>query len=330
MKTMTSTERFHALMNFQPVDRLPLVEWAMWWDNTIARWYGEGLSPAVTDRYDLYRHFGLEIYHQTWIGEYAPDTPWPAHGQPFVRTMQEYEAFLPHLYPWPRIDAAYWQDLAVRQKHGDTVVWFTMGGPFWFPRQLLGIEPHMFAFYDQPDLMLRINDNLLDWHLRTLKEMFRHCKPDFMTFAEDMSYNNGPMLSEELFDTFMLPYYRRVVPELKRRGIRVLIDTDGDLTQALPWFERAGIEGILPLERQAGVNLAAIRERYPTMLFIGHYDKRVMAKGEAAMRTEFERLLPTMRTGGFIPSVDHQTPPGVSLENYWIYVRLLREYAGRG
>jgi len=33
-----------------------------------------------------------------------------------------------------------------------------------------------------------------------------------------------------------------------------------------------------------------------------------------------------MRTGGFIPSVDHQTPPGVSLDAYRRYVALLREY----
>ena len=69
------------------------------------------------------------------------------------------------------------------------------------------------------------------------------------------------------------------------------------------------------------------------MLFIGHFDKMMMPLGEEAMRAEFERLLPVMRQGGFAPSVDHQTPPGVSLENYCIYLRLLREYtekAARG
>ena len=44
------------------------------------------------------------------------------------------------------------------------------------------------------------------------------------------------------------------------------------------------------------------------------------------MRAEFERLLPMMRAGGFIPSVDHQTPPGVSLDQYRSYLRLLDEY----
>jgi hypothetical protein len=33
-----------------------------------------------------------------------------------------------------------------------------------------------------------------------------------------------------------------------------------------------------------------------------------------------------MKSGGFIPSVDHQTPPSVSLEEYRAYLRILREY----
>jgi hypothetical protein len=47
---------------------------------------------------------------------------------------------------------------------------------------------------------------------------------------------------------------------------------------------------------------------------------------EAAIEKEFERLLPTMRSGGYIPSVDHQTPPYVSLKNYRHYLRLLEKY----
>jgi hypothetical protein len=42
------------------------------------------------------------------------------------------------------------------------------------------------------------------------------------------------------------------------------------------------------------------------------------------MRAEFERLRPLMSTGNFIPSVDHQTPPDVSLNQYW-HLQLLQE-----
>ena len=97
----------------------------------------------------------------------------------------------------------------------------------------------------------------------------------------------------------------------------------------LPWFDSVGVRGFLPLERQAGVDINRLRDDQPAMGFIGHFDKMVMPHGEAAIRAEFERLLPAMKRGGFIPSVDHQTPPGVSLDEYLIYPRLLHEYTAR-
>ncbi|MCL5271330.1 MAG: uroporphyrinogen decarboxylase family protein, partial [bacterium] len=153
------------------------------------------------------------------------------------------------------------------------------------------------------------------------------CTPDYMTVAEDMSYNNGPMLSQALFEEFMTPYYHRIIPALKKRGIVPVVDTDGDVTMAAPWFEAAGVEGILPLERQAGVDIARLRAAHPRMRFIGHFDKMTMNRGEAVMRAEFERLLPTAAGGGFLISCDHQTPPGVSYLDYQLYLRLFREYA---
>lgn len=59
---------------------------------------------------------------------------------------------------------------------------------------------------------------------------------------------------------------------------------------------------------------------------IGGFDKTVMHLGESAMRQEFERLMPVMRSSRFIPSVDHQTPPGVSFDDYGLYLSLLNEY----
>ncbi|MBR2948221.1 MAG: hypothetical protein IKC46_00005, partial [Lachnospiraceae bacterium] len=137
------------------------------------------------------------------------------------------------------------------------------------------------------------------------------------------------MLSKACFDEFIAPYYRQLVPELKKHGIRVFVDTDGDVEPMIPWFMECGIEGVLPLERQSKVDVARIRENYPDWLMIGGFDKTIMHLGEEAMRREFERLLPTMKKGRYIPSVDHQTPPDVSMENYRIYMKLLEEYTRR-
>jgi uroporphyrinogen-III decarboxylase len=147
-----------------------------------------------------------------------------------------------------------------------------------------------------------------------------------MTFAEDMSYNLGPMVSKEVFDEFIAPYYARLLPGLKIRGIRVIVDSDGDITQMLPWFIGAGVEGILPLERQAGVDVNRLTMEYPEFFFIGGFDKMVMKFGREAMETEFERIFPAIKRGNYLPSVDHQTPPDVSLKNYENFVNLLDAY----
>jgi hypothetical protein len=328
---MTTRERFHAVMNFQLFDRLPLLEWAVWWNQTIDRWHSEELPANLTDRYDLYRHFGLDIYWQDWLPVRRTTCPNPAaHGAGIITSMDDYERIRPHLYPpveelakrWPN-----WTQWAGRQQQGEVVLWFTLEGFFWFPRTLLGIEPHLYAFYDQPELMHRINSDLAAWHVRIIEKICSLCTPDFMTFAEDLSYNNGPMLSREQFDTFLKPYYAQVVPLLKQFGVIPLVDSDGDITIAAPWFEEVGIEGILPLERQAGVDIVKLRITHPRMKFIGHFDKMTMNRGEAAMRAEFERLLPTAVQGGLLISCDHQTPPGVSYREYQHYLKLFRHYA---
>ncbi len=109
-------------------------------------------------------------------------------------------------------------------------------------------------------------------------------------------------------------------------GAIPIVDTDGDVTRLVPWLLREGIRGVLPLERQAGVDGMALRRQFPEVGLVGHFNKMVMSQGEAAMRAEFERLAPLMRSGGFIPSVDHQTPPHVKIDQYWTFRRLLDEY----
>lgn len=317
-------------MRFLPCDRLPILEWAVWWDKTIERWRTEGLPPEADDRYAICRHFGQDVYKQDWFAVCTPDCPQPeAHGAGIIETESDYRRILPHLYPQEPVDHARWQAWAAEQRRGDVVLWFSVDGFFWFARRLLGIERHLYAFYDQPDLLHRINSDLADWILLVIEKVCAICAPDFMTFGEDMSYNNGPMLSKALFDEFMLPYYNRVIPVLKERGVIPIIDSDGDITSPAYWFEEAGLDGILPLERQAGVDIARLRREHPRMKFIGHFDKMTMNRGEAAMRAEFERLLPTAAQGGFLVSCDHQTPPGVSYREYLLYMELFREYAGK-
>jgi hypothetical protein len=320
-------ERFRAVMNFQPVDRLPVWEWAMWWDKTIERWKREGLPAGLNDVFEIAQYFGLDPYRQFWFS--TTDATIEAlqhHVEGIVSNMDDYLKVRPRLFPDHRRAIESMRPWASRQARGEAVVWITLEGYFWFPRTLMGFTKISLAFYDQPELLHRINQDLTDFNLRILEQVAAVCVPTFVTLAEDVSYNHGPMISERHFDEFIAPYYRQLVPRLEELGIMTIVDTDGDVTRMVPWLLREGIHGVLPLERQAGVDGMALRNRFPTLRMVGHYDKMVMNQGEAAIRREFERLLPLMKSGGFLPSVDHQTPPGVSIEQYRTYLRLLSEY----
>lgn len=324
---MTNRERFNKTLNFEKVDRLPVIEWAHWWDKTIDRWHGEGLPAELTDATAIRDYFGQDGHRQYWIQPRAANCPFPAgHGLSLINSRKEYLELKKYLYPENAFDKDMVRSWVKGQAHGDLVIWMTLEGPFWFPRTLFGIEPHMYAFYDFPELMKEINEDLLQYCIRIYNEFCDICVPDFMTVAEDMSYNHGPMLSESQFEEFMAPYYRTFTPIMKERGTTVFVDTDGDITIPAKWFTSVGVQGLLPLERMAGVDVSALRKAHPDLRMIGAYDKTVMHLGEARMRQEFERLLPVMKQGGFIPSCDHQTPPGVSLDDYRLYMRLLREY----
>ena len=188
-----------------------------------------------------------------------------SNGAGIVETEEEYERVRETLFSDACIDGAVKTALAWREGHerGDYAQWLTLEGFFWFPRTLFGIENHLYAFYDEPELMHRMNRDLTDFHLRALERLLPVYRPEFMTFAEDMSYNLGPMIGKEQFDEFLLPYYRELVPVLREAGVRVLIDTDGNVEPLIPWFREAGIEGVLPLERQAGVDVNRIRRNHP-------------------------------------------------------------------
>lgn len=331
---MTAGERWRAVVSGEPIDRLPIVEWAPWWHLTYERWQREGIKTGPYNGaqavLDLQRAFGLDGCIQTYFAPETAATPTAqSHGAGIIKTAADYEKIRKTLTrdPSETCTKEYVRWLKKLRDDGDTVLWFTVDGFFWHPRDMFGIEAHLYSFYDEPELLRLICEDYLTYVKKVIEFAGNTFKFDFMSFAEDMSYNNGPMLSKELFDDFLAPYYKRIIPLIQKAGVPVFIDSDGDITHAADWYAGVGADGIFPLERQAGVDISAYIDKQPKITYMGHFDKMCMKFGEAAMRAEFERLLPSAKRGKLIVSVDHQTPPDVSLENYKTYVRLFKEYA---
>ena len=329
---MTASERFQRYLSGQPVDRCPAIEWAPWWQLTTKRWHEEGLPADCDSVEDIQGFFGLDKCIQTNRCCRTAATPGaPGHGLGIMENEEDWERVKQTMFP-PVETVVSEECFAYLQRthdRGDTLHFFTVEGFFWYPRVMFGIENHLFSFYDYPDLYREMCAVYADWLVDLFRYVFSRFHFDFMTFAEDMSYNLGPMISKECFDEFLAPFYRKVIPVIHEYGIPVIIDSDGDITMAVDWYASVGADGMVPLERQAGVDVSVYLDKQPQMSFIGHFDKMCMKHGKEAMRREFERILPSMKKGKVIVSVDHQTPPDVSIENYRDYVALLHEYCAK-
>jgi len=331
---MTTRERFNKVMAGDPsVDQSPVIDWCAWWDKTLREWEEQGM-PRGLSWSGIFEYLGMdELISLDFV---AIKSGCPSHKTNnavpiIIRDEEDYDRLKEYFYPDEAVSGIGKQMLEVLPKieRGLTPALAHTVGYFWFPRSLFGDEAHLYSFYDYPELYHRICEDLLQWHLRIVRELRRYVKLEYICISEDMSYNHGSLISKEHYDEFLMPYYRRLFAELKKDGTRIILDSDGDVTDMIPWFLEAGFDGVAPLERRAGVDLVELRRRYPDFLFIGAFDKMALLDGKEAIEREFERLLPVIESGKYIVSVDHQAPPGVTLENYKYYLELYRKYAVR-
>jgi len=79
------------------------------------------------------------------------------------------------------------------------------------------------------------------------------------------------------------------------------------------------------MDVNAGMDIVKVREKFPSLKFIGSFNKLEIAKGKDAIDREFERILPVIKGGGYIPGSDHQVAPSTSLEDYRYYIQKLTE-----
>ena len=203
-----------------------------------------------------------------------------------------------------------------------------MEGFFATPRELMGVQNQLMMYYDDPRLMHEIAQHLADLWLAIAEEIVARVEMDFVHTWEDMAYKNGPLISPKLFAEFIAPCYRKLTEFFKARGVQfIFVDTDGDCTQLIGPFMKAGVTGMFPFEVQAGMDIVDVRKRFPTLLIQGGLNKTRIAQGKAAIYAELDAKLPYMLTqGGYIPFMDHLVPPDISWEDFAYYRQRVNEY----
>lgn len=306
------------------VDSLPRLEMMPYNEATLARWRAEGLPESVQTQNELHEYFGLTPldFFFAW-----PDIDGTGCREK-IKTPADFAAVRDGLYDLEKVKVRLndYQAMLDRMKQKNGILWIPLHGFFWHPRDLFGVAEHLMMFYDEPELMHDINKATLEFNVAVVNLLNEFGTPSIVCVSEDMAYKSGSMISKEMFDGFMAPYHCEMLAAIRKTGAVAALDSDGEISDVTRWFAEIGYDCINPLERQTGMDLMKLREDNPEIAFLGGYNKIELSKGPDAIDAEFESLRPLFAKGKFIPAVDHQTPPEVSLENYRHYLKASEEF----
>lgn len=352
---MNHRESFRAMMDFEKPDNLCQFEWG-YWGETIERWKNEGLpeNTAPWDDCGITHYFRPPIHCgifpgfewkiiqedktsrivQTSSGIICRESKIGSRLPQFIKhpvsNRDDFESLKERLdYKTPGRYPENWDEWSARSDDFPHILCLgsAENGFFGWLRELMGLEGLLMAYIEQPDLVHEI----CRYHVSFLKGLYeralRDVEFDFVFMWEDMSYKNGPLISPDFVREFMLPYYKEMVDFYKHSGAKwVTVDSDGDVSKLISLFIEAGIDGMLPFEVAAGMDIREIRKSFPKFRILGGIDKREIAKGKEAIDQELESKLPFMfKYGGYIPSMDHHVPPEVSYDNFKYYLFKCRE-----
>lgn len=220
-----------------------------------------------------------------------------------------------------RLDKNWVEDVKDYKKEGYTIwLYNDMWGFFAILRQLMGIENLSLMFFDDPAFINNILRFFTDYVMRFWEYILSKVEVDYALIWEDMAYRQTSMISPAMFREFLLPYYKEFTSFLKKTNVKkILVDSDGNINSLIPLWIEGGVDGIYPMEPQAGMNVAEVRKNFPDLLIGGGIDKRALAKSKNYIDLELEKAEYVIRTGGYIPFADHCIPDDVSWENFKYY-----------
>lgn len=231
------------------------------------------------------------------------------------------ELFLPKMqYSDARIDFEFLKkfNTDIYEKE-DVPIGLNLGSVIGEIRNITSVIGMSYLMYDDDeDLFADIIDTYADMQYKCAEKVLETgAKFDFAHYWEDICFNNGPLLSPEIFNELCAKHYKRRNDLCRKYGINLIsLDCDGVTEKLLQtWFDN-GVNIMFPIEIGTwGDQFEPARKKFGNeMRGAGGMDKTAFRKDKAAVDNEIERMRRLASMGGFIPCPNHRIMPGSKFE----------------
>ncbi|MCE5257869.1 MAG: hypothetical protein LLG44_02285 [Chloroflexi bacterium] len=293
MAVMSKRERVLRTLAFQETDRVPVYD-ILQNDGLIEYLTGEELTVANGDRVkgaaigrclDMTRmptgpqepriipgEDGLVIQVERWTSWYI-ERPW--HSQHELVTWINKQIDKENA----RVFDAVYRDAFVRQvQHfqslfgDDTVQIIESGAGLTEMYSPMGWETFSYLLVDEPEL---IDAWLEARNQAELRRVACIADPELVPVAltyDDIAYKTSTHTSPDWLRRYWFPRLKRLNAAWHERETRCIFHSDGRLWGVLDDLVEAGIDGINPIEVQAGMTVRELRAKYPRLVLTGGID----------------------------------------------------------
>jgi uroporphyrinogen decarboxylase len=151
---------------------------------------------------------------------------------------------------------------------------FEGSGVFWMPggRDIMDFVVRLFEAPDDLHAEARRKCDQAKRLLRAQSE----AGADFFVFTYDFGFNEAPFISPHHFRSLVAPYLTELVETAHDLGKRVILHSDGCLTEILDQLFASGIDGYQSVDPQGHMDIRLVREQYPDWLLMGNVECRLL------------------------------------------------------
>lgn len=288
---METEERVWRALNFEETDRVPIFEDVRsrpliekvsglnFWDDPIKAHIKTlktlgidmtiGVGIPARERCEYRNEMGF-VYVRDEYASFVKERPYKS-----VEDVIEWIRSLPPPLSEEEIAEGFKRYVTPRRKALlPGCVFIGHGGGCWPSINDLGASYWSMLLYRYPNEFVRLMDHMTENSVRTTKVYTEVVGGLAFLVPDDIADKNGLNAKPEFFRKFYIPRLKKILQPLKKRGVKALFHTDGNVDPILDnLVNQAGIEGWFGMEPRAGNDLASLKEKYgDKIVLIGNID----------------------------------------------------------
>ncbi|MCP4649129.1 MAG: hypothetical protein GY853_03480 [PVC group bacterium] len=278
--------RINSALNFQEYDRVPVCDFLH--NKKIFYYFSHQHHPTIEDKVKAYHGLGIDI---CWRFErrqtHRFDKFWHALKKYTVRQHRF------HVLNNEELQTEV-VDFKEQQKLFEPHTYLAMSveGCLSVAYRSLGLKNFCERMYVEPIEIERLIEIFAENLYIRASEFARQELGNIFFITDDIAYEKGLIFSTSFLQRNWLPRIKNAIAPLKEKNIKVILHSDGNISDILEDLIDAGIDGIHPVDSISGMDIGILKKTYAkglllfgNVVFTGQDEKGIIEQTQKCIKS---------------------------------------------